>query len=106
MTSLSPREILQAFDEGLDAASRNTERETDSRQPARHHIIPHSLIELWTRRILENTQVRTLRKTYGAGFASGYRGNTTLKVLLEREGLTTFDELVDTHRGEKEKNFR
>ena len=39
-----------------------------------------------------DTRVRVLRDTYGADFAAGYRSDTRLETVLEREG---FDSLKD-----------
>lgn len=41
-----------------------------------------------------DTLVRTLRETYGDGFAPGYRSNTKLGTLLEREGADTLDQFL------------
>ena len=40
-----------------------------------------------------DTLVRTLRDEYGPDFAKGYRANTQLGTVLEREGVETLDQL-------------
>ena len=40
-----------------------------------------------------DTLVRTLREEYGDGFAPGYRADTKLGTVLQREGLETLDQL-------------
>lgn len=40
-----------------------------------------------------DTLIRTLRETYGYNFAQGYRSNTELGIVLDREGVKTLDEL-------------
>jgi hypothetical protein len=39
-----------------------------------------------------NTKVQTLREIYGDSFAEGYRGDTKLENLLEREGAASLSE--------------
>jgi hypothetical protein len=39
-----------------------------------------------------DTLVGTLRETYGEGFAPGYRSDTRLDTLLERERCATLDQ--------------
>ena len=41
-----------------------------------------------------DTHVGTLRKEYGDGFARGYRANTKLGTVLNREGVETLDQLL------------
>ena len=41
-----------------------------------------------------DTQVGTLRRTYGDGFAKGYRSDAELGTVLKREGLNTLDQLL------------
>ena len=41
-----------------------------------------------------DTQVGTLRKTYGQDFAQGYRSDARLDTVLKREGLGTLDQLL------------
>ena len=49
----------------------------------------------------ENTVVDTLRKTYGSGFAPGYRGDTKLSNLLERTGSKSFSEYLEHSKNGK-----
>jgi len=102
MTTLSPREMLQAFDEGLEAASRSAKSKTTIKgKPSRNHIIPKSILGTWTVRIIGNTSLKTLRKTYGDQFASSYRGDTKLSTLLEREGVKSLHQYMEGHRAKK-----
>ena len=41
-----------------------------------------------------NTRVDSLRKTYGNGFAEGYRGDMHLSTLLHREHVDSLDQLL------------
>ena len=41
-----------------------------------------------------DTLVKTLREEYGANFAEGYRPNTKLGAVLEKEGIQTLDQLL------------
>ena len=41
-----------------------------------------------------DTKVETLRKTYGADFAQGYRSDAQLGTVLKREGLDSLDQLL------------
>ena len=41
-----------------------------------------------------DTLVRTLRREYGDSFAEGYRSDTKLGTVLEREGVATLDQLL------------
>lgn len=41
-----------------------------------------------------DTQVGTLRKTYGEDFAKGYRSDARLDTVLQREGAQTLDQLL------------
>lgn len=41
-----------------------------------------------------NTLIGTLRDTYGEGFAGGYRSDTKLSTLLEREGVDSLSEYL------------
>ena len=41
-----------------------------------------------------DTQVGTLRKTYGDDFAQGYRADAHLGTVLKREGVSTLDQLL------------
>ena len=41
-----------------------------------------------------NTRVDTLRNTYGDDFASGVRGDTHLRTLLERTGSTSLSDYL------------
>ena len=41
-----------------------------------------------------DTQVKTLREEYGPNFAKGYRSNTKLGTVLDREGVETLDQLL------------
>ncbi len=43
----------------------------------------------------EDTLVRTLRNTYGDGFAPGYRSDAELGTVLKREGATDLSQLLD-----------
>lgn len=45
-----------------------------------------------------NTLVRTLRKEYGEDFARGYRSDTKLETLLEREDANSLSELRKRRR--------
>lgn len=42
----------------------------------------------------KDTLVGTLRMTYGANFARGYRSDTKLGTVLGSEGVKTLDELI------------
>ena len=42
-----------------------------------------------------DTLVRTLRETYGADFAKGYRADAKLGTVLEKEGVPTLDKLLE-----------
>jgi hypothetical protein len=46
------------------------------------------------RRKRGDTLVGTLRETYGEDFAHGYRSDTKLKTLLEREGTSSLSHLL------------
>jgi len=41
-----------------------------------------------------DTQVGTLRKTYGDDFAKGYRSDATLGTVRKREGVDSLDQLL------------
>lgn len=41
-----------------------------------------------------NTQVSTLRETYGDDFAKGYRGDMKLETLLEREAASSLSDYL------------
>lgn len=41
-----------------------------------------------------DTLVRTLRQTYGEDFAEGYRGNSKLGTVLDREGAEALDQFL------------
>jgi hypothetical protein len=41
-----------------------------------------------------DTLVGTLRETYGAGFADGYRSDTKLGTVLKEEGVPTLDQFL------------
>ena len=41
-----------------------------------------------------DTLVGTLRETYGADFAKDYRADAKLGTVLEKEGVTTLDQLL------------
>ena len=41
-----------------------------------------------------STQIGTLRKTYGEGFAPGVRSDMKLETLLERRGVTSLSQLI------------
>lgn len=45
-----------------------------------------------------DTEVGTLRGTYGQGFAPGYRADTRLDTLLEREGCASLDQYLKKGR--------
>ncbi|MBV9990418.1 MAG: hypothetical protein JOZ72_03915 [Alphaproteobacteria bacterium] len=45
-----------------------------------------------------DTLVKTLRKTYGDGFAEGVRSDTKLGTLLEREGFESLDQYLKSKR--------
>lgn len=42
-----------------------------------------------------DTEIGTLRRTYGEDFAAGYRSDTHLKTLLEREGVKSLNDLLE-----------
>ena len=42
-----------------------------------------------------NTQVGTLRDTYGSDFAAGRRSDMKLSTLLGREGVTSLNDLLE-----------
>lgn len=42
-----------------------------------------------------DTLVGTLRETYGEGFAPGYRSDTRLDTLLDRERCATLDQYIN-----------
>ena len=44
-----------------------------------------------------DTQVGTLRKTYGDNFAPDYRADAQLGTVLRKEGVDTLDQLLKTH---------
>jgi len=50
------------------------------------------------RRKRGDTLVGTLRETYGEDFASGYRSDTKLKTLLEREGVASLSQLLSRQK--------
>lgn len=50
------------------------------------------------RRKRGDTLVGTLRNTYGEDFASGYRSDTKLETLLEREGAGSLSQLLRRER--------
>lgn len=41
-----------------------------------------------------DTEVKTLRKTYGDDFAKGYRSDARLGTVLKREGVDSLDQLL------------
>jgi hypothetical protein len=89
MSKKTAREILDAFDRGLEAAARSAKSNTGIA------VSPSSkLLDAWTVRIVGSTQVNTLRKTYGNEFAKGYRGDTKLETLLKREGVKTVSQYL------------
>lgn len=45
-----------------------------------------------------DTLVRTLRDEYGPNFAKGYRSDTQLGTVLEKEGVATLDQLLKRRR--------
>jgi len=45
-----------------------------------------------------DTLVRTLCEDYGAGFASGVRGDMRLDTLLDRAGATSLNEILNDYR--------
>jgi len=45
-----------------------------------------------------DTQVGTLRKTYGDDFAKGYRSDATLGTVRKREGVESLDQLLKKNR--------
>jgi hypothetical protein len=98
MPSMTAREILQAFDRGLEAAAHRAKHEIAS-QPVQRgtKTLQKTLLDGWTIQIVGNTQIGTLRKTYGRDFAPGYRGNAKLSVLLKKEGFETFGQYIHTH---------
>jgi len=53
------------------------------------------------RNMRENAVVATLRKTYGSGFAPGYRGDTKLSTLLERTGSKSLSEYLEHRKSGK-----
>ena len=50
------------------------------------------------RRKRGDTLVRTLRETYGEDFAQGYRSDTRLDTLLEREDANSLSDLLNRDR--------
>jgi len=50
------------------------------------------------RRKRGDTLVGTLRNTYGEDFAAGYRSDTKLETLLEREGAASLSQLLRRER--------
>lgn len=48
-----------------------------------------------------DTEVGTLRKTYGHGFAPGVRSDAQLGSLLDREGVSTLSELLRVYADQK-----
>ena len=42
----------------------------------------------------DDTQVKTLRQTYGDDFAKGTRGDAKLKTVLQREGANSLSDLL------------
>lgn len=46
------------------------------------------------RRKRSDTLVRTLRETYGPGFAKGCRSDAKLGTVLNKEGVSTLDQLL------------
>jgi len=51
------------------------------------------------RRKRGDTLVGTLRETYGEDFAVGYRADTKLETLLDREGAASLSQLLRRPRG-------
>ena len=48
----------------------------------------------------DDTLVRTLRKTYGDGFLSGFRSDASLRTVLKKTGADSLSDLVrDRHAG-------
>ena len=45
-----------------------------------------------------DTRIRTLRDEYGEGVARGYRPDTRLDTVLDREGLDSLDQLLKKGR--------
>lgn len=45
-----------------------------------------------------DTQVGTLRKTYGNDFAQGYRADAHLGTVLKREDVSTLDQLLKKNK--------
>jgi hypothetical protein len=41
-----------------------------------------------------NTRIDTLRRTYGKGFAHGYRGDAKLDTLLDNSGVRSLSEYL------------
>lgn len=41
-----------------------------------------------------DTEVGTLRKEYGSGFASGFRSDATLRTVLREEGVPSLSQLL------------
>lgn len=48
-----------------------------------------------TRAKARDTEVRTLRRTYGDDFAAGYRSDMRLDILLKREGVESLNDLLE-----------
>lgn len=46
-----------------------------------------------------NTQVSTLRATYGESFGGDIRGDAHLSTLLKRTGATSLSDYLKNHRG-------
>jgi len=98
MQRMSAREILKAFDRGLEAAAEKAK--SDSAAPKKMTRGDGSKLNAWTLRIVGDAHVETLRKTYGGEFARGYRGDTKLKTLLKKEGVNSLGQYL-RRRGDK-----
>jgi hypothetical protein len=97
MTQMTAREILEAFNRGLEAAAQNAKSVSISPNSVLPVNPSNKTLDAWTIRIVGNTQIDTLRKTYGDGFAQGYRGDTKLKTLLKNEGVKTVSQYLRLH---------
>lgn len=97
MTQMTAREILEAFHRGLEAAARNAKSASGAPTGISSVNSPNKKLDAWTTRIVDNAQIDTLRKTYGDGFAQGYRGDTKLKTLLKNEGVKTVSQYLRLH---------
>jgi hypothetical protein len=67
--------MSRAKQPGLDGRSRNNDGATRAKRG--------------------DTQIGTLRQTYGEDFATGHRSDMRLKTLLEREGVDSLNDYLE-----------